>query len=147
MVQLSGAMTARLKTLADAQRVYGAIAPVQVGSVIKQLIAVSSAIQQLRFAEFGNSSFAATAGVDIAVADSFNTPNIEKSQKLSNRELAIYLTVLTFLFINVSLLAVMHNSRAAAIMATEGITPFSGAAFPVPFIYWAWMVYLGRPHS
>ena len=101
-------------------------------------------IRHLRFAEYDYSILTDMDGADSEAANSVGAPYIKRVRTLSNRELAIWLTLITCLLLNISLVALKHSSRMAYLMTEEGVNPFDGSTVPAAFIYWAWLAYLKR---
>jgi len=99
---------------------------------------------RLGFTEYGSPDFAVADSANSTVADPVDTSNIKESKKLSDQELAIWLTIITCLLVNTSLLAINRISRLAPDMAAEGINPYEGATAFYPIIYYVWLAYLNR---
>jgi hypothetical protein len=61
-------------------------------------------------------------------------------RKISQREYAAWLTVITFLVVYISCaVAIEHSSRVAEISATDGPAPFDAAMAMGALVFWAWM--------
>lgn len=103
--------------LANAERTFAAIAP---PSGFKALAGLEA------LAEYDYSVLADTDGLGGEAADSVDAPYIKRVRTLSNRELAIWLTLITCLLLNISLVALKHSPRLAYIMTEEGVNPFDG---------------------
>jgi hypothetical protein len=116
-----------------------------ISQVIRQVIASSTAAQQLRFTEYADTVFPDQSHPGIVADNSVSSANIKPSQKLSNQELAIWMTIITCVFVYFSLaIARDHDSRIALIMATDGPSPFDAVASLWPFEFLVWMAYFGR---
>ena len=139
-----GALAETLRKLDDAQRTFATLAPAGVNSAIKQMIATFDGIHHAFVAEYGAPDQARVGGPGSATVGSVDVPSIKECRKLSNRELAVWLTVVTVLCVNISLLVVDRIPRFAPSVAEEGVTPFDGSTVFIPFIFWAWLAYLSR---
>ena len=74
-----------------------------------------------------------------------DTGGIDKSRKLSNRELAIWLTAITCVCIYFSLAVAREcSSEAALIMTADGPSPFDGATVSIPVIFSILMAIIKR---
>jgi hypothetical protein len=61
-------------------------------------------------------------------------------RKISQREYAAWLTVITFLVVYISCaVAIEHSSRLAEISATDGPAPLDAAMAMGALVFWAWM--------
>jgi hypothetical protein len=69
----------------------------------------------------------------------------QRLQKLSDREVAVMLTVVAFIGAYFSLaLLVKYSAQAAEIVATDGPTPFEAAMAIGPLVFWLRMNHSGR---